>query len=46
MAAVLSFFNPQVESLIEGMSGANYCNEYHFHEERGHKDNYSNQVIM
>lgn len=39
-----SFFNLQVELLIEGMTGADLCQDYRFHEERGYKDTYFSQV--
>ena len=42
----VSFFNLQVELLIEGMIGADCCSDYKFHEERGYKDTYFNQVCQ
>ena len=40
---VRSFFNLEIELLIEGLTGALECSEYKFHEERGYPDQYSTQ---
>ena len=37
-----SFFNLDVELLIEGMPGTDLCAEYKYHEERGYKVEYTN----
>ena len=39
-----SFFNLQIELLIEGMVDAEYCGDYKFHEERGFRVTYFTQV--
>ena len=36
-----SFFNLEIELLIEGMPGADLCVDYKAHEERGYKQEYS-----
>ena len=40
----LSFFNLQIELLIEGMPDADKCSDYKYHEERGYRDTYFTQV--
>ena len=36
-----SFFNLEIELLIEGMPGADLCVDYKSHEERGYKQEYT-----
>ncbi len=40
---VQSFFNIEVELMIEGLDGALECSEYRFHEERGYPYAYNTQ---
>jgi hypothetical protein len=39
-----SFFNLQVELLLEGLQGADTCDTYKFHVERGYGSQYYDQV--
>ncbi len=38
-----SFFNLEIEFLIEGLEGSLQCKEYQYHEERGYPHQYSTQ---
>lgn len=40
----LSFFNLQIELLVEGMPDADKCSEYKYHEERGFRESYFTPV--
>ena len=42
--AGLSFFNLDIELLLEGMAGVLRCETYRFHVERGHGDTYHTNV--
>ena len=42
--SILSFFNLEIELLIEGLPGALACDEYKFHFERGYGDSYMTNV--
>jgi len=44
MATMPSFFNLEIELLIEGLDGAADCDNYKFHCERGYLDTYHRQV--
>ena len=39
-----SFFNLEIELLLEGLPGAYECDTYKFHIERGYGDSYYKQV--
>ncbi|RYH11972.1 hypothetical protein EON65_38370 [archaeon] len=41
-----SFFNLEIELLLEGLPNANKCEEYQFHEERGYGVSYFTQVSV
>lgn len=41
-----SFFNLEIELLIEGMSGVLDCSQYKFHSERGYGNTYFTNVSM
>lgn len=39
-----SFFNLEVELLLEGLENADQCEDYVFHEERGYGEKYDDEL--